>query len=106
MRDKINDPKGACARTAECPIATRFSGYTAKLTGLSFLAGFEMSYAELISRLRALPVEGRVQLFDRSALFDACFGLGAAGLHADVQWDDSLLHEHPSSHAGADRRLH
>lgn len=80
------------------------SGYTAKVTGLSILAGFEMSYAELISRLRALPVEGRVQLFDHSALFEACFGLASASLHTDVQWDDS--HETHSAHALVDRRLH
>lgn len=50
-----------------------------------------MSYAELISRLRALPVEGRIQLFDFSELFEARFGLVAADLHAGSQWDDPGL---------------
>ena len=63
-----------------------------------------MSYAELISRLRALPLEGRVQLFDHSALFEACFGLATAGLQPDAQCDDS--HETSCSHALADRYLH
>lgn len=59
-----------------------------------------MSYAELISRLRALPVEGRIQLFDFSELFEARFGLVAADLHAAVEYDDTLYGEHAILRAG------
>ncbi len=60
-----------------------------------------MSYAELISRLRALPLEGRIQLFDFSELFEARFGLVAADLHAVVEPDDTLYDEHAFMRAGA-----
>lgn len=45
-----------------------------------------MSYAELISRLSALPVERRVQLFDFKNLFEFSFDLLMDDPHPDVYW--------------------
>lgn len=64
------------------------SGYTSRVVGLIYPSGFEMSYAELISKLRALPVDRRVQLFDFTDLFEAHFGLVTGGLQPCAEWDD------------------
>lgn len=45
-----------------------------------------MSYAELISRLSALPVERRVQLFDFKNLFESYFDLITGDAHACADW--------------------
>jgi hypothetical protein len=56
-----------------------------------------MSYAELISRMRALPLERRVELFDFADLFETYFGLLADALCPCEEWEDAGLFMHPAS---------
>ena len=48
-----------------------------------------MSYAELISRLSALPMERCIELFDFTGIVSVCFSPAMDVLHSAAEWDDA-----------------